>query len=93
MTLSEKYPKGYFDHWIAMFSANNSDVIERLISEYADMYKSIEGDEAFSGLKTELQSILKNDDLEEFISIAIDYGLEKIEIQHLITMAEIIISK
>ncbi len=90
MTLSEKYPERYFDHWLAMLCANYDEVSESEIVEHADSYKSIEGRQAFSALQAEVETIVNNDDLIQFVAVAKDYGLEKITLHHLTNMVEII---
>ncbi len=44
MTIEEKYPESYFDHWIVMFSANNDHWNkENYIAQIA-VYKELESD-------------------------------------------------
>ncbi|AFM02749.1 hypothetical protein Fleli_0266 [Bernardetia litoralis DSM 6794] len=90
MKLSEKYPEEYFNHWIAMFCANNSEFNNDAIIEQIEMYKSFEGEEEFSELKAELNSIIENDDLDKFIEIGKNFGWKEIKTDDLINMTQII---
>ena len=91
MTLSEKYPNEYFNHCLAMFIANNSEINENLILEHIEMYKTFEGEEEFSELKKELNLILENNDLESFIKLCADFDCKFIEKKELLKMVETII--
>ena len=93
MSLKEKYPEGYFDHWLAMYSTHNSEITEDLIMLHADAYRVFEGMEELLELKAEVQLIIKNDDLKGFIRVARGYGIREIELHHLVQMSEIIQNK
>lgn len=90
MTLSEKYSEEYFNHWIAMFCANNSKFDVKSVKEQIEMYKTFEGEEEFAELKAELKSIIKNKDLEKFIEIGKNFGWKDIKNDDLSLMAQII---
>ena len=91
MTLSEKYPGGYFDHCLAMFVANNREINQDLILEHIDLYIYFEGEEEFAGLKKELISITENDDLKSFINLHNDFDYFNKE--EILKFAELILAR
>ncbi len=74
MTLSEKYPEEYFDHWIAMLFTMDSDLTESGIKEQIEMYKNFEGEDEFIALQLELKTIINNGDLEQFLKMGDENG-------------------
>ncbi|MFC5044694.1 hypothetical protein ACFSTE_22435 [Aquimarina hainanensis] len=93
MELSEKYPEEYFNHWIAMLSTMNNDLTESGIKEQIENYKNFEGEQEFSELQLELKTIIDNGDLNDFVEVANNHGLEKIQTKDLINMAELIMAE
>lgn len=91
MTLKEKYPEQYLDHWIAMFSIHNSEVTgENCISQIS-FYKEMEGEEEFQELQDEIELIIKNRDLHLFLPILKDYCGNNLEIDDLNKMVAILV--
>ncbi|MCK0109627.1 hypothetical protein MWU58_10005 [Flavobacteriaceae bacterium S0825] len=93
MKLSTKYPGEYFNHWIAMFATNNSELNEAIIKDHIEMYKSFEGEEEFTELKLEIKDIIDNGDLHKFVKVAKNYGLKKVRNKDLMVMVELITSQ
>ena len=93
MTLSEKYPNGYFDHFLAMFISINTSFNEKQTLKQVELYKVMEGDKEFSNLKNELLLILKNNDIDKFSKICADYDCKFLNKEDLIKMAELIIKR
>ncbi len=67
--LEEKYPKGYLNHYLAMFTANfNTPSIDNY-QVYTNLYIQMEGIKEFNNLKTEIKNIRKNNDLNLYLKI------------------------
>lgn len=64
MTLAEKYPDAYLEHFIAMF---NGELTAESFREHAGQAMQYEGKEYLVGLLDELHQIEKNNDLEKFV--------------------------
>jgi len=93
MKISEKYPGAYFEHWLVMFYVDQPKADEIAIKEQIEIYKTFEGEEKFSHLQAELNSIVKNGDLDKFIDV-IKFVFEKgIPTSELINMADIILAE
>ena len=75
--LTEKYPNGYFDHFLAMFASTPNETTIDDYRAHCEQYISIEGDDAFKSLKKEIEEIRDNNDIGLFIKLANTYELEK----------------
>ncbi|MEL7001914.1 MAG: hypothetical protein AAFN93_04170 [Bacteroidota bacterium] len=90
MDILEKYPDEYFSHWIAVQSINFQEVNEENTRAQITMYKEFEGEDEFAELQREVETIVKNNDLEEFVEIAKDSGALGISIDDLTKMSNTI---
>lgn len=91
MTIDEKYPESYFDHWIVMFSVNNDHWNkENYITQIA-LYKDIEGDESFIELQREIKLIKDNNDFILFLPSAREYADIDLKLEDLVEMADTIL--
>ena len=68
--LEETYPKGYFNHYLSMFSAHFSQLNADNYRVYTNLYIQLEGKKEFEVLKEELKKIKANKDLDAFVKIA-----------------------
>lgn len=91
MTIEEKYPESYFDHWIVMFSANNDYWNkENYITQIA-VYKELESDESFIELQREIKLIKDNNDFILFLPSAREYADIDLKLEDLVEMADIML--
>lgn len=74
--LETKYPKGYLNHYLAMFAANIGKPSKENYRMFTDLYIQLEGKKEFIDLKAELERIKKNDDLFLYLKFANRYELE-----------------
>ncbi len=81
MTIKEKYPQQYLDHWIAMFSIRYSELSEENCIGQISLYKEMEGEEEFQELQNEIQLIIKNKDVHLFLPILKDYFDNNIKLE------------
>lgn len=68
--LEETYPKGYFNHYLSLFSAHFNQLNTDNFRVYTNLYIQLEGKKEFEGLKEELKKIKTNKDLDAFVKIA-----------------------
>ncbi|TSJ47941.1 hypothetical protein [Fluviicola chungangensis] len=68
--LEELYPKGYFNHYLAIFSAHFNQMNTDNYKVYTNLYIQLEGKKEFEGLKEELKKIKANKDLDSYVKIA-----------------------
>ncbi|WP_343632915.1 hypothetical protein [Fluviicola sp.] len=68
--LEEIYPKGYFNHYLTMFSAHFNQLNTDNFKVYTNLYIQLEGKKEFEGLKEELKKIKANKDLDSYVKIA-----------------------
>jgi hypothetical protein len=68
--LEETYPKGYFNHYLSMFSAHFSQLNADNYKIYTNLYIQLEGKKEFELLKEELKKIKANKDLDAYVKIA-----------------------
>ncbi len=73
--LEEKYPKGYLNHYLAMFASQFDKPTIDNYKVYTDLYIQMESKKEFEDLKTEIKHIQKNNDLKSFVKIANYYGI------------------
>lgn len=74
--LETKYPKGYLNHYLAMFAANIGKPSKENYRMFTDLYIQLEGKKEFIDLKAELERIKKNDDLFLYLKFANRFDLE-----------------
>lgn len=91
MTIEEKYPESYFDHWIVMFSANNAHWNKDNYVAQIALYKEIESDEAFNELQREVKLIKDNNDFILFLPSAREFADIDLKLEDLVEMADIIL--
>jgi uncharacterized protein with ACT and thioredoxin-like domain len=83
--MDERYPNGYFEHYIAMFQSHiNKDGFK----DHANFYIQIEGLEAFSELIEEINLINNNNDWSNFIALAKEFGKESMTVRDIKELAE-----
>lgn len=83
--LEERYPDGYFDHYIAMFQ---SEINEDGFREHANTYIMIEGLDEFEKLVDEIYLIEENNDWELFVDLAKEYEKEYLKLQNIKSLAK-----
>ena len=93
MKLDKKYPEQLFNHWIAMLSVNFPELDTDGVKEQIEMYKELEGEEEFVELQQEITAIISNKDLDKFLELAKDYGLDKIVVEDLTKMTDTILAE
>lgn len=74
--LETKYPKGYLNHYLALFAANIGKPSKENYRMFTDLYIQLEGKKEFIDLKAELERIKKNDDLFLYLKFANRFDLE-----------------
>lgn len=74
--LETKYPKGYLNHYLALFAANIGKPSKENYRMFTDLYIQLEGKKEFIDLKAELERIKKNDDLFLYLKLANRFELE-----------------
>ena len=67
MKKKHKYKDEYFNHWLAMYDLHQDDWTKDSIERQIELYKSIEGDGEYEGLKEEVKQIIFNKDLSMFL--------------------------
>jgi hypothetical protein len=67
MKKNDKYGGEYFYHWLAMYDLHQDDWTVNSIKQQLELYKSIEGEEEYEGLKKEVRQIILNKDLSMFL--------------------------
>lgn len=87
--LEETYPKGYFNHYLSMFSAHFNQLNADNFRVYTNLYIQLEGKKEFEGLKEELKKIKANKDLDAFVKIA-NYKILNFGRKHLDEMIKVI---
>lgn len=73
--LEEKYPKGYFNHYLALFSAHFNQLNVDSYKVYTNLYVQLEGKKELEGLKEELKKIKSNQDVDSYVKIANHSGI------------------
>lgn len=68
--LDEKYPKGYLNHYIAMFATQFDVPSIENFKTFTDLYIQMESKKEFVDLKAELKNIKKNNDLNLYLKYA-----------------------
>ncbi|MCX7709437.1 MAG: hypothetical protein N2484_06255 [Clostridia bacterium] len=86
--MDERYPEGYFDHYIAMFQ---SEMNRSGFKEHADLYIKIEGYSEYKKLVDEIQCIGKNNDWDYFVYLAKELGKDNLDYTHIKELGEVAI--
>lgn len=74
--LETKYPKGYLNHYFSLFAANIGKPSKENYRMFTDLYIQLEGKKEFIDLKSELERIKKNDDLNLYLKFANRFELD-----------------
>ena len=67
MNEKNKYPGERTVHWLAMYHAYHDEWTKGNIEQEIELYKGIEGVDAFRELQTEMELIIHNNDLPNFL--------------------------
>lgn len=89
-TLELKYPKGYLNHYLAMFTANFDKPSIENYHIYTDLYIQMEGKKEFSDLRTEIVKIQNNNDLPLYLKLINYSGIENFGMKQLTEMLKVI---
>jgi len=88
--MEEKYPKGYFRHYLVMFFQTfDTPTIERY-EIYNDLYIQMESKKEFNGVKSEIKAIKSNKDMDLFLKFANRIGNVYFKREHLNAMIKTI---
>jgi len=88
--MEEKYPKGYFRHYLVMFFQTfDTPAIERY-EIYNDLYIQMESKKEFNGVKSEIKAIKSNNDMDLFLKFANRIGNVYFKREHLNAMIKTI---
>jgi hypothetical protein len=68
--LEEKYPKGYFNHYLSLFASHFETPSVDNYKIYTNLYIQLESKKEFADMKTELKSIKANKDADSYVKIA-----------------------
>lgn len=90
MKMKEKYSEEYFEHWLAMLSTMNSEFTKEGFEIQIKHYIDFEGVGEMQNLKSEVELITKNGDLNKFLKIGRQFDIEEINEQTLEIMALVI---
>lgn len=88
--LDEKYPKGYLNHYIAMFASQFDKPSIDNFKTYTDLYIQMESKKEFVDLRNELATIKKNNDLKLYLKYANCYELPGFGTKQLNEMIKVI---
>ncbi len=88
--LEKKYPKGYLNHYFAMFASQFDKPTLDNYKTYTDLYIQMEGKDEFVDLKKELKIIKTNNDLDSYLKIANYFEIENFGIEQLNEMIKVI---
>jgi len=90
--MKEKYTEGYFEHWLAMLSTMNTAFTKEGFEMQINHYLDFEGEDEMRNLQNEVELILKEGDLNNFINIGNELGIEEVSQQSLESMTSVIIN-
>lgn len=88
--LDEKYPKGYLNHYIAMFASQFDEPSTDNFMIYTDLYIQMEGKKEFDALKSEIKRIKANDDVRLYLKFANNYDITNFGLAQLNDMLRVI---
>ncbi|MEK7725495.1 MAG: hypothetical protein AAB336_14170 [Acidobacteriota bacterium] len=89
-TYKDKYPQGFIDHYLAMYSLHRSGLSNQDFRDQNELYIECEGQEEFQGLIDEIVLAEKQEDLSWFLKSAISNGIDNIDLNKLKQMFEAI---
>ncbi len=85
-----KYPEGYIEHYLAMYSVNGESLSDQGFEIQNKMYIECEGKEEFRNLRNEVIKAKQMEDLEWFLKLAVSYEIKDIDLNNLKRMFEAI---
>jgi hypothetical protein len=88
--LEVKYPKGYLNHYLAMFSSQFDKPTIENYKMYTDLYLQMQSKKEFAEVQKEVKSIKANNDLDSYLKIANYFGIERFEMKQLKDMIKVI---
>ena len=88
--LEEKYPKGYLNHYIAMFASQFDKPNKDNFIVFTDLYIQMEGRKEFASLKSEIGKIKSLKDEMLYVKFANHYPLAGFELKQLQEMFQAI---
>lgn len=88
---NDKYPEGYFEHYIASFAGIGHKPNEAGFEQLVKLYIDLEGHEEFANLIQEIQAIKENNDWAHFERAAKEFGVKRLDTAKLKEMAEVAI--
>lgn len=88
--LETKYPKGYLNHYLAMFTKLFDKSSLENYRMFTDLYIQMNGKNEFLNLKNELQTIKANKDLASYVKFANYFEMENFGIEELNEMIKVI---
>lgn len=88
---NDKYPEGYFEHYIVSFAGIGHKPNEAGFEQLAKLYIDLEGHEEFANLIQEIQAIKENNDWAYFEHAAKEFGVKRLDTAKLKEMAEVAI--
>lgn len=87
----KKYPNEYFNHYIAMFSVNHSEIKESSLIEFNNQYIQFEGRDEYQRLKNEVLKIKANNDFDWFLKQAKSNQIENATLDSIKKSIELIL--
>jgi len=88
--LEVKYPKGYLNHYLALFTSQFKKPTLENYKMYTDLYIQMEGKKEFIDLKSELKIIKMNNDLNFYLKVINNYEIANFGIEQLNEMVKVI---
>jgi hypothetical protein len=86
----DKYPEGYINHYLAMYSVNRESLSDQDFEIQNKIYIECEGTEEFQNLRNEVTEAKQMGDLQWFLKLAISYEINDIDLNNLKRMFEAI---
>lgn len=90
MKLIDKYPDGYFEHWLAMLSTMKVEFTKTGFEEAIKHYANFEGEEELKMLQNEVHLIVDAKDLMKFKDIGKRFNIKEVNEHSLALMAKVI---
>lgn len=88
--LEEKYPKGYLNHYVSMFTSQFEKASVENYTMFTDLYIQMEGKNELAELKKEVKRIKSNNDLHSYVKFANYFQIENFGINQLKQMLKVI---
>ena len=86
----DKYPDGYIQHYLAMYSVHQKRFCQDNFESQNRMYVDCEGKEEFLNLRNKVIKAKQQENLGWFLRMAIFYQIEDIDLESLNRMFEAI---